>query len=413
MRALAPLALLALAPLAGLSSGCSTVACAHGDYGAAECRVAAENHYARLLTSTGVTVRFQDPAAGDASTWDAVGKLTESEGGVVHGRPSTLTDFAISIDPGTLGADLLELILDNIATDTLVTVGPEGAQVEVPGPLVGTRRALSVDLDNEIVWVRGTRDCTATFRLAVAADVQTNPVQFERILEELHTEVADSDAAGSPLMGFALLGDLAEEPVEDELRHIEELLAKSPVPVSVVPGNHDVHGDEFALYNRVFGAGTYAQNVCTAKLVLLDTGAGGLAASIQGRLPELLERTASDFLVAGGHYPAWPGRTGNGWGDEDAAWYLLSELARNDADLYAAGHYHSWEEMPAVPVGDGEVHQIITGTAGAHQGGGVPHFGFTRLTFSGAGVDACFVEVLPPGRTEKGSGTQGGIRYCD
>ena len=413
MRALSLPALLALAPLAGLPSGCSTVACAHGDYGAAECRVAAENHYARVLTSTGVTVRFQNPSATDSSSWDAVGKLTEGEGGVVHGRPATLTEFAISVDPGTLGADRLELVLDNIASDSVITVGPEGAELEVHGPLVGTRRSLSVDLDNEIVWVRGTRACTDTFRLAVAADVQTNPVQFERVLEALHEEVADADTAGSPLMGFALLGDLAEEPVEDELRHIEELLLKSPVPVSVGPGNHDVHGDEFALYNRVFGAGTYAQNVCSARLVRLAAGAGGLAPSIQGRLPELMERTGSDFLVAGGHYPAWPGRTGNGWGDEDAAWYLLSELARNDADLYAAGHYHSWEEMPSVPVGDAEVHQIITGTAGANQEGGVPHFGFTRLTFSGAGVDTCFVEVLPPGRTEKGSGTQGGIRYCD
>ena len=409
MRALA---LLLLLPLPALLSGCSTEACAHGDYGAAECRVAAENHYARLLTSTGVTLRFQQPGATTAETWDALGKLSEEDGGVVHGRPATLTDFALSIDPGTLGADRIELVLDNVAADTVVTVGPDGAEVEVPGPPVGNQRTLSIDLDSELVWVRGTRACPTEYTLAVAGDVQTNPVQFERILESLHDEAARAEAAGAPLLGFAILGDLAEEPVEDELRHIAGLLDKSPVPVSVVPGNHDVHGDEFALYNRVFGAGTYAQMVCTTKLVLLDTGAGGLAASIQGRLPELFDRTGADFLVGGAHYPAWPGRTGNGWGDEDAAWYLLSELSRNDADLFVAGHYHSWEEMPAVPVGDGSVHQIISGTLGAHQGSGVPRFGYTRLTFTGAGIDSCFVEILPPGRLQGGSGTQAGIRYC-
>ena len=409
MRALA---LLLLAALAALPSGCSTVACAHGDYDAAECRVAAENHYARLLTSTGVTVRFQTPAATDASSWEALGKLAEAEGAVVQGRPSTLTDFALSIERGTLGADTLTLVLDNVATDAVVSIGPDGAEVDVPSPLVGTRRELAIPLTDDLIWVRGRRTCPAEYRIAVAGDIQTNPVQFERVLEALHDEVAAADAAGTPLLGFALLGDLAEEPVEDELRHINELLLKSPVPISVVPGNHDVHGDEFALYNRVFGAGNYAQDVCSTRLVLLDTGAGGLAGSIQARLPQLLDRTGKDFLIGGGHYPAWPGRTGNGWGDEDAAWYLLSELARNEADLYVAGHYHSWEEMPAVPVGDGEVHQIISGTAGAHQGGGVPHFGFTRLTFTGAGVTSCFVEVLPPGRTETGTGTEGGIRYC-
>ena len=405
-RALAPLSLALALP------GCSTVVCAHGEYFGSECRVAAENHYARLLSSTGVTVRFQEPGSEDASSWVALGLLRETDSGAVLARPSTLMDFALSFDRGELGATELALTLENVAPDTVISVGTLGSEVELPGVLVGTRREIVVPLTDQTVWVRGARPCPDTFRLAISADVQTNPLQFERVVEALHTEAAAAAAAGEPLLGFALLGDLAEEPVEEELAHVGEVLDRSPVPVSVVPGNHDVHGNELALYNRLFGAGNYAQAVCTARLSLLDTGGGDLAPSIQARLPELLDRTSFDFLVAGAHYPAWPGRTGNGMGDEDAANYLLSELARNESDLYISGHFHGWEEMPAIPVGDGEVHQIISGTAGASQGAGVPRYGFTRLTFSGAGLETCFVEVLPPGRLDGGTGTMGGIRFC-
>jgi hypothetical protein len=400
-----------LGALAALPA-CSTVVCAHGEYFGAECRVAAENHYARLRTSTGVTLAFQEPDAEDAETWVALGLLQEFVSGTVRARPSTLMDFALSIEPGELGATEVTLTLENVATDAVITVGPIGAEGEVPAVAVGTRRELQVPLGAETVWVRGTRPCPSSYRVAVAGDVQTNPLQFERLLEQLQDEVVDAEAAGEPLLGFVLLGDLAEKPVEEELAHIGRLLNRSPVPVSVVPGNHDVHGNELALYNRLFGAGNYSQAVCTARLTLLDTGGGDLAGSVQARLPELLDRTSFDFLVAGAHYPAWPGRTGNTWGDSDAANYLLSELARNDADLYVSGHYHGWEESEAIPVGDREVHQIITGTAGASQGAGKPRFGFTRLSFSGAGLASCFVEVLPPGRLEGGAGTIEGIRFC-
>lgn len=410
MRALLALAALTVAPLL---HGCSTAACAHGEYGDAECRVAAEHHYARLLTSTGVTLRFVEPTAtaADLDVVAPLGLLVE-EGGSVRARPATLMDFTLVVDPGDLGADHVRIELENVAPDAVISVGPDGAEVDVSGPVLGLTRSLDVPLADEVVVIRGRRDCPAIFRVLVAGDVQTNPVQFERVLESMHDEVADGAATGQPVLGFALLGDLAEDPVEAELLHVYDLLGKAPVPVSTVPGNHDVHGDEMALYNRIFGAGTYTQAVCSLKLSLLDTGAGGLAPSVQARLPDLLARHDFDFMIAGGHYPAWPGRTGNGWGDEAAMNYLLAELARNEADLYVAGHFHSWEEMRAVPVGDGTIDQIISGTAGASQGGGVPRFGYTRLTISGAGVSSCLVEVPPPGQTDLGTGTQDGIRFC-
>lgn len=393
-----------------LGSGCTNELCAHGEYGLSECRVAAQSYYAQLSSASGAVLRFQEPAALEATAWQALGRLAEDQADQVSVRPATLGDFALSIDPGTSQLTTLDLVVENLAADTVLSLGPLGAEVDLEGE--GTRREVEVALGEDTLWLRGRRDCPITWRLAVAGDVQTNPVQFERILDALHQEVAEAEAAGEPLLGFALLGDLVESPSLPELEHLAGLVSSSPVPVSTTPGNHDVNGDSYALYNRVFGPGTLAQSLCGAHLALLDTANGDLAPSVQARLPELLDRGEAELLVAAGHYPVWPGRTGNGWGDEDAAWYLLSELVRNRAELYVAGHVHTWEEHEEISAGDGSLHQIISGTLGAHQGAGVPTYGYTRLTISGSQVQSCFVEVLPPGREEEEAGTRPDIRYC-
>jgi len=147
---------------------------------------------------------------------------------------------------------------------------------------------------------------------------------------------------------------------------------------------------------------------------MLDSGTADLAPSIEARLPELLARGDADFLIAGTHYPPYAGRTGNGMRDEDAAWYLLAELVRNEADLVLAGHYHNWREFNAVRVGGGHIDQIVSGSLGAGQGAGTPHFGVTRLRFAGAEMTTCFVEMPEPGREpdDHGHGT-GQIRFCE
>lgn len=411
------LLMLALLGLGWTATACSTVKCAHGDYAHADCRVAAENHFARVVTSHGVELRFQtaDAAAEyDASSWEALGLLTELDGGRVRVRPAVLGDWALSVDPGALGATELELLVGNLAADVELTFGPEGGEQALPQPTEpGLQRLLSLPLTGERAWLRASRPCPPAYRLAVTADVQTNPLQFERLLMQLHDEIADGEASGEPLLGMLVLGDLVERPQPEEFQRIVEALRLAPVPVAVVPGNHDVHGDEYAIYNRFFGPGNYAFDVCRTHVALVDTGGGDLADSIEARLPELIDPGTMDFLLGGTHYPAYPERTGAGWGDEDQAWHWLTELTRQGADLSLAGHVHYWKEMPDLPIGDGSITQIISGTAGATQGLGQPHFGWTRLSFTGA-LDSCFVEVPEPGRSAEDRGASANlIRWCE
>ncbi len=393
-----------------LLSGCEEAECARGDYSAAECRVVAEQDHARTLTSTGAEVRFQEPDAQDASTWQPLGLVQEVEPGRLRLRPATLMDFAVSVDPGQ--ATELSIVLDNVAADTVISVGPLGQEAEVP--LVGDprlSRSLELVLGTGTTWIRGRRPCPPAYRLVAAGDVQTNPSQFERLVEDLHRQVDEGEAAGQPLLGFLLLGDLAQEPTDEQFGAIEDILVGSPVPVSVVPGNHDVYADPYALYNRWFGPGNFAFDVCRTRVALLDTGGGDLAPSVEARLPELLDKGDADFLVGATHYPPYAERTGAGFRDSMQATYLLSEAARNGMDRLVTGHVHYWAEFPSVSTGQGPIHQVISGTAGATQGSGNPHFGVTQLRFTDA-VETCFSELLVPGRGEASANSAVPIDRC-
>ena len=391
-------------------AGCEQAQCERGDYSSTECRVVAENENARLLTSTGAEVRFQLPWASSATTWQALGLVQEIDEGVVRLRPATLMDFAVSVDPG--GSTGLSVILDNVAPDAVLRVGPAGQELALPVPDDGRlSRSLELQLADEVVWIRGHRECPEAYRIAAAGDVQTNPSQFERVIEDLHRQADEAESAGQPLLGFLLLGDLTQDPKDDEFARIEEILVRSPVPVSVVPGNHDVYGDSHALYNRWFGPGNYSQDVCRTRVVMLDSGGGDLAPSVEARLPEILDKGDMDFLIGGLHYPPYADRTGAGFRDSMQAAYLLSEAARNGMDRLVTGHVHYWTEFPAISTGQGPLYEVISGTAGANQGAGPPHYGVTRLSFTDT-VDSCFVEVGTPGRGENATSTGLPIDHC-
>jgi len=400
--------------LAAALPGCSSPECAWGDYEEAECRVVAENHYARLLTSNAVEVRFQHPLETTSASWHALGLLQENQSGIVEARPATLMDFAISID-GPAGATLT-IELENVAPDATVSVGVVGDEVDVPDVGGTLRRTIAITLaDEETVWIRGTRDCPDRYRLVTAGDIQTNPLQFERIVEDLHAQAAAGEVAGEPLLGFFILGDLSESTEIEEFQRIRQMLESSPLPVSVVPGNHDIFGDEAAIYSRWFGPGNYTDTVCRTKLVHLDNASGHIAESVEGRLPQMLDPTGIDHLIPAMHIPPHEDGTSQGMRDQGQATYMLAEFARNGVDRIMTGHVHYWRENADVRVGDVSLHQIITGTAGGNQGSGHLRFGVTRLVFGGPDeVESCFHEVPVPGTTDVDHGDVGNpIDFCD
>ncbi|MCB9674575.1 MAG: metallophosphoesterase [Alphaproteobacteria bacterium] len=364
---------------------CLRPECTPASYSEPECRVIAENDLARVRTSDGVEVRFQDPTRSGTDGWAAKGVARVTAEGSVEARVAGLGAFRISVHPGPTGAGTLRVAVQNVHPRTPALAFEIERQ--------GLTRLIEVPLDAGVVEITGDLPpgfCDGGYTVAAVGDIQTNPVHFQRIVDALHDEAAFADAAGKPLAGLVLLGDLAEHSTREELENVDRILRNAPVPTAAIPGNHDIYDVTDALFNETYGPGNHVFDVCSAHFVLLDTGSGGLAPSIVGRLPELLDSDA-DFLISGTHHPPFAAQSTIGWTREDQAQLLMAELAARNADVMLAGHAHRrfHHESPPVP-------QLVVGTGGAIQYAVDPDFGYLRMQLDQE-LQYCFVPVAAPG----------------
>lgn len=370
---------------AALSLGsCARPECAQPAYDRPECRVAAEAELATLTTSEGVRVWFGAPGA-EPDAPIAAGLIDPDEDGGIDVRLGGLGGFRLVFEAPE--ATTLSVRLENVdprLPELTGEVGRAGLVRTLALPLPGGRTELEAALPDAV--------CGGPVRVVAAGDVQTNPLQFRRVVASLHAEADAAEAAGEPLLGLILLGDLSELSVEEELRQVRDIARTAPLPVAVVPGNHDVYDSNDAVYNRVFGPGNHAFTTCGVRMALLDTGSGYLADSIRGRLPEMLEDPAARHRIAAMHHPPDPGPSSAGWSDEAQARHLLAELAARDTAYVLAGHVHR-----RMVVDRGDVPVLVAGTLGADQAGVDPDYGYLRLTFRERKADACFVSVAAPG----------------
>lgn len=390
--------LAALGIACGLAHACAQPECITINYADAECRVIAENEHARLRTASGAEVRFLTAGARTLTAWDATGLLAQEADGTVAARVAGLGQFTLAIRRDVDGPDAVPVVLRNVDARATVRVGPDGeGSVIDAGPAGATERTVTVPLPNtEPVFIEGELACPSRFRLVLAADIQTNPDQFARIVEAMRAEWAESLDTDEPLVGLLIPGDITEASRDEEFARIHEILAALPFPVAMTPGNHDIYRPNRPHFTGNFGPGNHAFTVCRTHVTLLDSGSGSLAPSVEARLPALLDPAGASFSVLGVHHPPYAGWTGAGFSQEDQAARLLVEAALAGVDLVVAGHSHALVEFPDVPVGDVRMREIISGTAGAYQGVGPPRYGYVRLTF-GTSIEACFVEVTPPG----------------
>jgi hypothetical protein len=408
--------LIAPAPLT--IGSCEFPQCAQNNFGDAECRVLAEYDLAEVSLPDGIRVSMQPPTRALPGDTAALGLVHEVGADEVRVRVAGFGPFAIALESTVEETREVRVIVENVASDVRFRVGPPGGEEELdPAPeATGLVRDLGeVELrGGDTIWIRGEpATCPDRFRIAALGDIQTNPLQFRRIIEALRDEHERSQADGAPLMGLAILGDLTEWSYDEQFRLVDEITRSSPVPVAVTPGNHDIFRTSSATYNLTFGPGNHAFSACGLRMVMLDTGNGSMAPSVEGRLPTLLEKQEDDrWLLIGTHYPPHAGLTGAGWNREDQAQHLMIESVIAGADLLLAGHNHALRDFPAVPVGGQRLHEIIAGTGGASQGVGVPRYGYVRVELADT-VSACFVEVPPPGAAATLNQPLAGLPYCE
>ncbi len=382
----------------GGDAGCVMPECSQPNYTEPECRVRLENEVARAALGSGFEVRFQHPQANTTTSWDARG-VVQTRGGAITARIAGPGDFAISVERTRDNAPMqLTLLLTNIAPQVVVQAGPNELLSDLgSSPTPGLSRTVTLDFTTgNTQWIRGQLPCPERFRLAVTADIQTGRAQLTSILEALSEESLLAEADGEPLLGLVILGDLSEWTDPEEFDDLVDIFAQASIPIAVTPGNHDVLDNSSSPFHQAFGPGNHEFSVCGAKVVLLDSGSGGLARSVEGRLDSLLDRGDNRFLLVGTHYPPYPHFSGDGWTREDQSQHLMAAFATRQGDLLLAGHNHALADFPFLEVAGRTIHEIIVGTGGADQGAGPPRFGYLRLTFDDT-INQCFVEVPPPG----------------
>jgi len=390
--------LLSVSLLPGCPSGPD---CARGDHGGAECRIATSAALSTLEVD-GFVLAFESQAGADPYAHTEAGLFRQEDSAVVA-QVATLGDFEITIDgSAATTATTLVMMLANVGVGTQVIAEPldrpEDAS-EILGAADELKRGITLDLAVGESWtIRGTTPCTTRYRLAAFGDTQTDMDVLQAIVDRLDQERAEADAAGEPLLGVLLVGDLTDVGTVEEIVEVREMLQAGSVPVAATTGNHDVYTDDVDVFNREIGPGNLRFDLCGTRTVFLDTGDAGLAPSIEGRLTQLMDGSGADRLIIATHYPPYSGRLGNGWSHEDQQATTLAEVALAEPDVVLSGHVHNLTEFPEVPVGDRTFHQIVVGTGGGFQGEvTLPRFGYLRLTL-GDTFERCFVPVQLPGQ---------------
>ena len=395
------------------ASACEQAECANPDYTRAECRALAAWELAEARSLSEVELRFVRPDDEVPERRHEGGHLREPVANTMVARVAAGGDFAIAAQSEAGGQ--VQVDLRNVSPYARVFAGPIDATVELleDAPL---ERSVQLDLQaGETHWIRGQLECPTRARIAFLGDIQTNPDQFERIVERLRKDANDSADAGTPLLALSIAGDLTENSLASQFDRVDLALARSPVPVQLTPGNHDIYKRTDAAYNLRYGPGTHETSLCGLKLVHLDTGSAQLARSVEGRLPALLSHESDERLILVMHYPPYAGLTGAGWSREDQAQHLLVEAAIAEASLIVAGHYHGVVDFD-FPVGPTRLREIIVGTGGANQGLGTPRYGYLRVEWNtdGSGdLETCFVEVPPPGATGNNPAPSGKLPLCE
>ena len=220
------------------------------------------------------------------------------------------------------------------------------------------------------------------FSFAVVADTHVNesehastsPYETNHLANPRARHVFAEIAAMRPAPRFVVhLGDIVH-PVpslptfHDAVAHFKEIASQLPVPLHVIPGNHDVGDktvdwmpaeqvcDDFlATYREAFGADFHAFDEDGVRFVMLNSLLfnSGLADEARQRawLADRID-TAGDlrvFLFM--HYPPYihrPDEAGNYDNvDEPARSWLLDQIAKPPVEAVFAGHVHNfWYDRP-------------------------------------------------------------------
>ena len=188
-----------------------------------------------------------------------------------------------------------------------------------------------------------------------------------------------------------MIGDLVygyddrKEVLEEEWKKFQEAIHLLKVPYYLVPGNHEIFGEEFALelYKKYAGPTYWAQVVGNKLFIALNTEELGYEASLSPEEIKFLENTLEKyrdikkkFILM--HRPLW-------WDYEDHNLWMKRIhplLLKYGVEAVFAGHYHQYEYREI-----NGIKYIVTGGGGAEASGEELNGGFNHFVYVKEGAD--------------------------
>jgi 3',5'-cyclic AMP phosphodiesterase CpdA len=180
---------------------------------------------------------------------------------------------------------------------------------------------------------------------------------------------------------FLVLGDLAHDGTEAQMRRARAGLDSVGIPYYVTNGNHDLfQAEAWPSFKAEFGPSCYSVVIADKlKVIFLDTAEGRLGERQFAWLEQELATAGDRIKFVGTHFPLYDGRVPGVYrmasGRERAR--LQSLLQEHAVFAIASGHIHGWRDTEVEGV-----HHFITGTMQATADGlDFGRLGYLLVTF--------------------------------
>jgi 3',5'-cyclic-AMP phosphodiesterase len=192
-------------------------------------------------------------------------------------------------------------------------------------------------------------DSAKEVKFAVMGDIRNGDAIFK-------TELGEAKRSGAEFV--MILGDLVPSNRPENYYHFAEMLEKSPLPVLVLPGNHDYGRNGSARYRENFGPTDYAFDMGGYHFITLDNALEKLTDSQLTWLEKELQSPLPKMVFL--HVPPATITRWAGHGFFPGAARFVSLMEKYKPERVFMSHIHAYDELTR-----NGVRYVVSGGGGA------------------------------------------------
>ncbi|NBX77153.1 MAG: metallophosphoesterase [Proteobacteria bacterium] len=226
-----------------------------------------------------------------------------------------------------------------------------------------------------------------TFTFAMVGDLHIGGSDATRFRNLLQAAQAEGDSF------IVLLGDIADKGEAESFLAAQNALKDFGYENKVIPilGNHDIFGNGWTEYQKIWGASHYSVDIGNSRFIALDTADGIVGEDQFEWLVDELERSPNSHTFILSHYmPVVPGQqTYLRLANQLEAERVMNLASKKSVSGFYGGHYHSFcQERIA------GVDYVVAGGGGGRRMKPVEDYFFVQVSVSATGVQTQ-LKIIP------------------